>query len=465
MAFIFYDTETTGTSTSFDQILQFAAIRTDADLNEIDRFEIRCRLQKHVVPSAGAMRVTGATVEQMTDPSLPSHYEMIRQIKAKLSSWSPAIFLGYNSIDFDEHLFRQALYQTLHDPHLTNRNGSCRGDILRCARIVDQFAKGVLNIPVNEKGKPNFKLDQLAPCNGFAHINAHDALGDVEATIHIAKIIRDKAPELWSSLLRFTNKTSAVDHLKNEPVIALGENYFGKAYTFYVTFLGEHADMPGKHAAFDLSVDPESLRILDHNQLVSRLGKQPKPVRSVRVNAHPLFIPTDIAIAQFPSELSEDELYQRAENIASDSDLKTRILVAWAASKEKAEPSPHVEDQIYDGFMGKQDEAILGRFHAVPWSERAALVSQLTDPRYRYLGYRLIYDESNELLPPKILSQLRVDIAGRVLSQVGDEKWNTISQEIKAVDDFLGANDEHSAMLINLRTFLIQLRNSHLSDF
>ncbi len=59
MSFVFYDTETTGTDTWFDQILQFAAIKTDADLNELDRFEIRCRLLPHVVPSPGAMRVTG----------------------------------------------------------------------------------------------------------------------------------------------------------------------------------------------------------------------------------------------------------------------------------------------------------------------------------------------------------------------------------------------------------------------
>jgi hypothetical protein len=43
MSLVFYDTETTGTETFFDQILQFAAIRTDADLNEIDRFEVRYR--------------------------------------------------------------------------------------------------------------------------------------------------------------------------------------------------------------------------------------------------------------------------------------------------------------------------------------------------------------------------------------------------------------------------------------
>ena len=44
MTFIFYDTETTGTQTAFDQILQFAAIRTDDELNELDRFDIRRHL-------------------------------------------------------------------------------------------------------------------------------------------------------------------------------------------------------------------------------------------------------------------------------------------------------------------------------------------------------------------------------------------------------------------------------------
>ena len=48
-SFVFYDTETTGTDTAFDQILQFAAIRTDDNMRELDRFEIRCRLLPHIV--------------------------------------------------------------------------------------------------------------------------------------------------------------------------------------------------------------------------------------------------------------------------------------------------------------------------------------------------------------------------------------------------------------------------------
>ncbi|RPJ17923.1 MAG: hypothetical protein EHM37_00025, partial [Deltaproteobacteria bacterium] len=36
--YLLYDIETTGLNRAFDQVLEFAAIRTDGDLNELDRF-------------------------------------------------------------------------------------------------------------------------------------------------------------------------------------------------------------------------------------------------------------------------------------------------------------------------------------------------------------------------------------------------------------------------------------------
>ena len=61
MPYVFYDTETTGTETPFDQILQFAAIRTDDALNELKRFNIRCRLLPHIIPSPKALLITQVT--------------------------------------------------------------------------------------------------------------------------------------------------------------------------------------------------------------------------------------------------------------------------------------------------------------------------------------------------------------------------------------------------------------------
>ena len=49
MQYLFYDLETTGLCESFDQVVRFAAIRTDSDFNEIEQFEIDIKLFKEAV--------------------------------------------------------------------------------------------------------------------------------------------------------------------------------------------------------------------------------------------------------------------------------------------------------------------------------------------------------------------------------------------------------------------------------
>ena len=49
MQYLFYDLETTGLCESFDQVVRFAAIRTDANFNEIDQFEIDIKLSSKVL--------------------------------------------------------------------------------------------------------------------------------------------------------------------------------------------------------------------------------------------------------------------------------------------------------------------------------------------------------------------------------------------------------------------------------
>jgi exodeoxyribonuclease-1 len=83
---IFHDTETTGTHTRLDQILQYSAIKTDGSLNDIDRIEIRSRLNLRVIALPGAMNVTGVSVDQLYDTAIPSHFEMNRAIHQKFST-------------------------------------------------------------------------------------------------------------------------------------------------------------------------------------------------------------------------------------------------------------------------------------------------------------------------------------------------------------------------------------------
>lgn len=283
MSFVFWDTETTGLSTNFDQILQFAAVKTDAGFNEIERLEIRCRLHPHVAPSPGALRVTRMTIEQITDPELPCHYDMVRQIRAKFLEWSPAIFIGYNSIKFDEELLRKALFRTLHSPYLTNTGGNGRADaMLLVQAAAAALEPGCLEVPVGNNGKSIFKLDQLAPANGFDHTNAHDAMADVLATIHLARCVSERAPEVFSRFVRFAMKPSVAAFLDEEEAVVLTEYYFSRPYHFVVAPFGRDPDNPAKIFTLDLKHDLDWVASLPPDQLAVWVSKSPKPVRSIR---------------------------------------------------------------------------------------------------------------------------------------------------------------------------------------
>jgi exodeoxyribonuclease-1 len=458
LSFIFYDTETTGTSTEYDQILQFGAIKTDHNFNEIDRFEIRSRLNPYVIPAPGAVWVTGLTVQQLTDPSLPSHYEMVRAIKEKLDSWSPAIFVGHNSLGFDEYLVRQALYKTLHPPFLTNTNGNCRSDSMRMIQALSLYSPGTLAIPVNNKGKPVFKLDQLAPANGFDHSNAHEAMADVEATIHLCKIIADRAPELWSNFIRFSQKAAVNDFILEEKIFSLSDFYFGVSYTWTVTNIGMNPENSSEIFVFDLSVDPEELLSLNNDDLCARLGGKPKPVRKVRSNAFPMLMSLDDLPEDMRKGTSDRSvLERRAEIIHENNDFSARLIKAQMSTFEQKILSPHVEEQIYDGFTQDFDQKILDQFHEVDWQERITLIDKLSDARLRHLGERLIYTEKPDILSQEKRREFDLEIAHRHMTLDSSAPWLTLPKAIEAANDLLATTDSaDTAILRELLDYLNQ---------
>ena len=233
--YVFYDTETTGTLTAYDQILQFGAIRTDEDLKEIGRFEIRCRLMPHIVPAPKALEVTGVTPEMLIDPSLPSHYEAMRKIHETLSAWSPTVFVGFNSIAFDEPLLRQAFYQTLQPIYLTNTGGNSRADMLRIVHAASVYTPNAISVPIGDNERPEYRLDRLAPTNGFDHADAHEAIADVAATIYVAKLVKNRAPAVWDAMMARTRKQDVSDLLSDGQVVCLTDIYAARPHSRLVT--------------------------------------------------------------------------------------------------------------------------------------------------------------------------------------------------------------------------------------
>ena len=357
MPFVFYDTETTGSDTFYDQILQFAAVRTDDALNEVDRFEIRCRIQPHILPAPGALIVTGITLDQLSDPALPSHFDMATAIHEKLTAWSPAVFAGFNSLEFDEDLLRQAFYQSLLPPYLTNTSGNSRLDVMRLALAIHEFEPGHLEVPRRADGATTFKLDRLAPANGFLHPNAHDAMADVEATIFLARLMKEKTPWMWDHLLRMGQKAEAVRHAKSAPVRLYTDFPYNKPNHWLVSAIAVDPANSGNVIAFNLAHDPKELLSVDDSALKKWAATRPKPLRTIKANGSPILL--DLALAGDRADLmmiGEPEIMRRARLLQDSPELRNRLLRAYVETREVYEESPWLEEQIYRGFPGTEGQ-------------------------------------------------------------------------------------------------------------
>lgn len=455
MNFIFYDAETTGTDTTFDQILQFAAILTDADLNELDRFETRCRLLPHVIPAPGALLATRVTPAMLTDLSLPSHYEMMLQIAQKLREWSPAIFIGHNTLSFDEPLLRQAFYQTLQPVYLTNTNGNQRADLLRLAQATAALAPNAMAVPISAKGKPTLRLDTLAPANGFAHENAHDALADVEATIYMARLIRDRSPAVWNSLMPLVDKGTVTAALTSGEPKGLVEYHMGVPSLRAVVGCGHHPKNPTMQAVFDLRRDPAEVLSLSEEDLVEETKGPNRALRIVYVNKMPALVGLGlVGDLQGAIGLPTAEVVRRAAVLSADGQFAARVGVVMQQRYPPFESAQVVEGRMYEGFPSHGDEARMQAFHAAGWDTRAEIAETMEGDRYRELARRIVFYGQPDVLRPELRRGLETWLHNRLQGREGVEAGRTISDALMELEQSAGPKEALSAIRVWLGSLM-----------
>ncbi|RWK85293.1 MAG: exodeoxyribonuclease I [Mesorhizobium sp.] len=451
MAFIFYDVETSGADRSFDQVLQFGAVLTDDDLNVVDTFEIRSRLLPHIVPSPGAMLVTGVRVEQLFDPALPSHFEMCRRIHEVMSSWSPATVIGYNSLAFDEEMLRRAFYSSLLPIYLTNTGGNSRLDILPLMIATHAFAPDGLRWPVNEKGRASFKLDRLAPANGFDHSDAHDALADVHATIHLARLVRAHAPVIWQSAMAYRTKALAAEYVEDQLAFVATLLRFGRCVPSLVTALGINPENSSELFTLDLRQDPVLLAAMAAEELSLHVKTKPRPVSSLKLNACPLFPPFEVAGPKAAGyEFGLDEIARRAEQVRADEGLRKRLIEAVVSTRTPFPESPHLEEQIYGGFYSPGDQYLINEFHRAEWPQRLSISGQFDDRRLRGLSRRLVYFEAPHVMPAAMRADFAHAIAARIHSRTeAIGRWTTLDEAVEEARTMLANVPAHREVMLN----------------
>lgn len=451
MDFVFYDLETTGLSPAFDQPLQFAAIRTDENFVEKDRVNIRCQLAPHILPSPQALVVTKVTPGQLTDPSLPSLLEFAQQVAELTARWAPAIWTGFNTMKFDEEVLRQTFYQNLSpNVYATQFNDNTRFDILSAVYATYVRDPGCLAWSIDDTGRRSFKLDRLAPENGFIAHNAHDALGDVEATIHIARLIATRSPALWTELLDNAHKARLQAKLESFRPYELVTRFGGGEPQSYVgCFCGYSQGNNAQAAFFDLdALDPAELLNASDDALFAAVDATPKIIRSVSTNKAPALL-----------ELLEPsaEQLRRAATVAEAPEFRRRVGAAMAArfvEDPDAPPKP-VERQIYGEFYSNADKQLLQEFQSASWPRRQEIVASLSDLRLRQLGRRLVAFYSPVLLTEEETGLFNGYLRDKWSAPDGLEaEWMTFEKAQAALDDLRVAGAAEPLELRGIALFL-----------
>lgn len=456
--FVFYDTETTGTNVEFDQIIQFAAILTDANFKELDRINVRCRRLPWVIPSPGAMIVTGTSPHQIDNPDLPQFPDMMESVQEKLQSWSPAHFIGYNSFQFDEPLLQRALWQTLNPPYLTVTHGNARADVLPLARATSRLTPHALTVPNVASGRPVFRLDRLAPLNGYAHTDAHDALGDVLAVIHICKRIASRSSALWTTFLNCSDREFASRLVNTEEPIFFAEPSKNGRPGWWGFPIGSDNKQKSTKLVARLEAGWQDFFSKSISSQEALITTPAFPIRRAKENMLPIAVSRSDAGELFgivPSKKVSEE----AAFLASPSRRASLVKLATKMRAEWPEPKA-LEQKIFDGFPSNHDEIVMRDFAVTPWSQRACLIRKFDDPRFQQIAQRLIFLMAPESLSKEDRSRVEQGIRDRLLDTHSDKAlWRTINLARLELEELRKSSSNEQAVS-EIEDWLVTLQNS-----
>jgi exodeoxyribonuclease-1 len=428
-----YDTETTGKNTRYDQPIQIGVVRTDCDLNPIDEFEIRCRLQADILPAPGALLVHGAGIGTILNTST-SFYTSMCTFKAQMDSWGPSCYVAYNGMAFDEELLRHSLYRSLLQPYSTQMNGNSRFDALKLMQAVHMLQPGVLKIPQSPNAKLTFALSKLAGANGFKGHAAHDAIGDVRAMIYLARFVRRHAPAIWQLLDHWISKSTIETMLRNNRTVVEAA-WHSKSCFYPLATVTQNSVVPSEWALFDLSRDPTTISNMSPKAIAATMMAKsgPKPIKRIKANGMPILLPGDHQLVRAHIAIDRQTLETRARKVYADRGMAERVQEALELYRASFEPSPHVEDQLYKGFFPTDDDKPhVEVFHVAHPAEKLAALGRMQDSRACEIGGRILFEEWPRILPSHILAAHQRRLANRFTAD-DEVPWMTVSKAVAEI--------------------------------
>jgi len=398
-SFFFYDLETSGFNPREARIMQFAGQRTDMALNPIgEPVDILVRMTEDIVPEPDAVLLTGIT-PQSTIADGMREVEFLRHFTQHIAT-PHTIFLGYNTVRFDDEFMRCLHYRNFYDPYEWQwQDGRSRWDLLDVVRMTRALRPDGIQWPFDVHGKPTNRLELLTGLNQLDHAHAHDALSDVHATIAVARLIMGKQPKLFEFLLGMRDKRKVADLARtHQPFIYTSGQYpseFEKT-----TVVQAIADAPKKQGmlVYDLRHDPLQYQNLTPAQLVElwRWKKdrtEPRlPVKTLQFNHCPAVAPLAVLdeASQARLQLDLKVIQRHAAGLRAMPDFAARLLEANELLEGKRQASflaneQEVDGRIYDGFFDDHDRQAERVVRAAEPSELGSLGLDFHDDRLEAL--------------------------------------------------------------------------------
>lgn len=400
----FYDLETSGISSTQEQIVQFAGQRTDSNFNLIgDPVNVLIKPLPDRLPAPEAVLVHGITPQKALAEGL-SEAEFLKFFHKEIVQENTT-FVGFNSIRFDDEFMRNVNYRNFWDPYEWHwDNGNSRWDILDLTRMTRALRPEGINWPFNEKGDPANKLELIAAENNLTHENAHDALSDVLATIAVAKMIQEKQPKIMDYQFNNRSKGRLNYFFDNNTNFIYTSGRVPKEF-LHTTIMSNLARMDDRTIlAFDLRHDPTEFMKMSVEELAEGLrysrdkDKKRLPVKTIKLNKCPAVAPVGIAKDEGVQEriqLTYEDAYNNYQKLITDqADFISRVITAMdivdkeqqAKYAERDAKAP-ADQKIYSGFYGHADQVALSKI-------RAASPEQITDYEHHVKDARL-----KEMLP------------------------------------------------------------------
>jgi exodeoxyribonuclease-1 len=396
--FYWHDYETFGTDPSRDRAVQFAGVRTDAELNIIgEPLMLYSRPARDALPHPEACLVTGITPQQALAEGVPE-VEFIARIHAELAQ-PGTCGVGYNSIRFDDEVTRYTLYRNFYDPYEREyRDGNSRWDIIDMVRMTHALRPQGINWPLREDGLPSFRLEELTQSNGIGHESAHDALSDVHATIAIARLIRDRQPRLYDYALNNRGKQAVLEQLDiaaMKPVLHVSGMFGAQRNNIaLVVPLAVHPTNKNELICCDLGLDPSPIGELDAATLAERMftpladlpdGTARIGIKTIKTNRCPVVATAKLLDGATAERLNIDveECMGHREYLLAQRDqgLVEKLQQVFSARTFPAKTDP--DQMLYSGgFFSNSDKRVMQRI-------RAASPAQLQEESFVFEDSRL----------------------------------------------------------------------------